>query len=87
MAQLPEMVIDDERRDAGEWHYRARLLFPNDVEIPLDLRLHPDSELAPRDVASIEAQLRRQRIIDNYRPVLDQVREWEGEQICLGFFR
>jgi hypothetical protein len=89
MAQLPEMAIDGERRDAGDWRYQARLFFPNDVTITLDLRLHSESELAPEDAAVIEAQLRRQRegIIDNYLPVLDQVREWQGEQIFLGFFR
>jgi hypothetical protein len=87
MAELPEMVIDD-WSDAADWRYRARLFFPSDVVVQLDLRLHAGSELRPVDKDVIEAQLRRQRegTLDNYLPLLDQVREWEGEQIFLGFF-
>jgi hypothetical protein len=87
MAELPEIAIDN-LSDAGGWHYRARVLCPNDVTVPLDLWLYSKSELAPRDDASIEAQLRRQRedIIDNYLPVLDQVAAWEAEPVFLGFF-
>jgi hypothetical protein len=87
MAELTEMAIDD-LSQAADWRYRARLFFPDDVVVTLDLRLHAESELRPRDAATIEAQLRKQRegIIDNYLPVLDQVRLWEDEQIFLGFF-
>jgi hypothetical protein len=87
MATLPEIAIDN-LSDAGGWHYRARLLFPNDVTVPLDLRLDSWSELAPRDEAPIEAQLRRHRegVIDNYLPMLDQVAAWAAEPVSLGFF-
>jgi hypothetical protein len=87
MAELPKMVIDDvSDHTAGDWRYRARLLFARQT-VPVELRLHPDSELRPREPRAIEAQLRRQRegSIDNYAPTLDQVCEG-SEPVYLGFF-
>jgi hypothetical protein len=86
MAELPaDIEIVDTRTDQGDWRFTALVPFPDEV-IPLDLRIHEESEYLPFDADAIVRQLRSQWLIDNYRPVIDQVRERASEPVVLGFF-
>ena len=83
MAELPEIQVVD-RSDVADWRYQARVFFPDET---ITLELRRGGDLRPTDPAVIEAQLRRQILLDNYRPLIDQVRERSREPITLGFFQ
>lgn len=72
MPGLPSIEIEDRRTHAADWRYRARLCFPDET-VAIDLLAA--GELRPTGAAAIEKALRSQWLIDNNRPVRDQVRE------------
>jgi len=82
MADLPEMQIVD-AGDVADWRYQARLLFLDET---VTLELRRGGDLRPTDPGLIEAQLRRQLLLANDRPVIGQVRERAQEPIVLYFF-
>jgi hypothetical protein len=86
IAQLPaDIEIVDTRTDQGDWRFQALVPFPDEA-LTLDLRIHDDSDYLPFDSEVIVSQLRKQCLIDNERPVIDQVRERATAPVVLGFF-
>jgi hypothetical protein len=82
MAGLPLVEIEDRRQYGGDWDFRALLRFQNEtVAIDLD----PGGELRPIGPPTIADTLRRQWLLDNYRPVIEQVRE-SGPRRTVYFF-
>jgi hypothetical protein len=87
MAALPsDIEVLDRRSDEGDWDFQALVPVPGE-KIALDLRIHDESDYRPVDPAAIVAQLRRQLAFDNYRPLVDQVRERAKTPVTLGFFQ
>lgn len=100
MADFPAMQLEN-MCDPSEWCCLAHFQLPGET-VTLDLRLWAESELRPmppldrddpewskQDAAwreLVERTLRGQMLIDNYRPLRDQLRERAGEPILLGFF-
>jgi hypothetical protein len=82
VAELPVIEIEDRRTPAADWRFRAHLRFADEA-ITVDLLAGGD--LRPTDPASIEKVLRAQWLLDNQRPVVDQVRE-NGPQRTVYFY-